>query len=489
MSPIFDPLLPLNGNRILWPPQREESASATSSTTAQDILPTRDSSHSTNQEERGTQTECETSGEKQSLQHQDGYLSEDDGQCDLIRLIPPSEPPLPMVWYPEDVPIVALVKKVNKMTDLVKRCQTLLEEPISLLKFNLSFARDRDEQISLFRELAESKILNHYESVSLGLDEIKKDIKLLNRSAQSTPLQSKTGASEVTSKHDKKLIKEGVKYNIHLNSKKLRPLDPIRFFNEAIKGSEIHLNGTNVNGLNAKLTFSTETEQQQALALLETHKVDIHSASQLYEIKATKSSEHVVRTEPFGKATLLKLPFQERGSLNVPEAIKALVARNKAWFHGLEDIVDVQMHQVNEGKGGYAINIHLTKTALERVRAGIKDGIKLDLTVKPVNVHEPVRRDTCFKCHEAGHTVGTCNSQYRCKSCPLIHKKDKCLNLGKPVCYRCYEHNAGLGRTQEHLKLPENHQANSATCPALGLRRNKVRVHQDDRTVKRARRQ
>lgn len=487
LSPIYDPHQPLNGNQIAASASTSVQAAESGSTTLQAAVSSGTCRHVVNFDDKCTQTETQTSHPTQSYEQEEGYLSEDDGHCDLSRLIKPPEPPLPMVWYPEDVPTVALIKKVNSMIDCVKVCQSLLAEPVSLLKLNLSFARDDNERIELHKQFANNKVLYHYESVSIAMDEVKKELKLLNRASQDVKVLAKADTLKNSSNESRNMAKEGVKYYICLKSTKARPLDPLRFFNEAVDGTDIHLNGSNPNGLDAKLFFTTEVEQNEALALLKAHKVGRFEAKDLYVITAGKTSDHIIRTDPFGKSTLLKLPFQEKGAIKVPDAIKALVSRNKAWLHSLEDVVDVQLHRLNEGKSGFALNLHLTKSAIARVRDGIKDSMKLDLTTKPISVHEPVKRDTCFKCHAPGHPVATCKSPYRCKYCPLIHKKARCPNIGKPVCYRCHEYNGQLGRGQQHLWLSENHVATSEKCQALGIRKHRVSDHQDDGRTKRAR--
>lgn len=445
----------------------------------------------------GNSTLCDVSSRENkspTISHVDKWMEEpedlDEDTCDLVYLIPPATRSRPC----QDVHQVnrnqqsARNQTVNKVIEVCEKFDSLLNSQLELINRE----PNRDRQIELHKSLLSNPMAQmHYAEMTNLAKTLKSqpnhesdqrhnwsDIKepapgpSSYRDTRNPWHSNSRNASRNSSRSDARTPREQRetlegKYTITLISKNVMPIDTAGYFDSAVKDASLHVDNKKSVGQNLEVILRTKSDRDEALAALRRYKFLGKSVDELYTIEMDARSSHLFRTRVFSKELLNSLEFMHLGRFNPNEAIDLVQRKNKHWFHSKSDIIDVQLKPSTEPEGAL-LQIYTTRDAHKRVCAGIKNGLKLDLIQMQVVLHEPVKTEVCFKCHDPGHRREACQAPLKCKYCILSHEKEDCVvykNKGPYTCFRCRAYNVSLKTGQEKLRKAEDHVATHVACP------------------------
>lgn len=404
----------------------------------------------------------------------------DPDTCDVVYLIPPH-----LRSDPNPSSFEARKQLEKDLPQLITRAESVHSAMNKLMDMHLaaiSRIADPNEQHSeRLKFISDPLVKLHYEELATLLKSVNSKIqpsRTLTGQPAERVAQTPGPSRSMNNSRGRKATEsyEGT-YIITLKSKNVLPVDTVGYFNDAREHYNLHVDHTKKLGMDAEFHFRSKNDRDTALKALRDHKFLGRSVDELYEVECVAKSSHLIRTRVFGRRTFADLKFIHEGKLVTDDAVTVIQNMNKLWFHKVDDIIDVQLRNSTNPPGRF-LQIFMTEAAHDRVRKGLKQGMKLDLKYAQLDVYVPISISNCYRCCDPGHDQSDCDGPLRCRFCPDSHtSKRPCpAKEGKVsvVCFRCRTFNLSLGPYDWHLEKPEAHHATHGDCPFYTELRKKV---------------
>lgn len=245
--------------------------------------------------------------------------------------------------------------------------------------------------------------------------------------------------------------------------------NPVNIFYKAIKTTPLQVLKVTEKGLEADVTCRTRRDMEKAKMAVTLHnEKNKKERNKQLHVEERITARKAIKTATFSMVTKNRLPFVDKGRVDVKEARRTLHMRNSLWFRAETDVIAVEVHKTKAtDEDRYLMKIMCSTPAHGRIMRDVRKGCHIDLEEVRLEVFDASSSKNCFKCHGLGHKSRDCTMKgIQCKYCPGHHKTDECpvkQDKNSHQCYRCKNFNRKV--TKQSDKRNDNHMATHEACP------------------------
>lgn len=183
---------------------------------------------------------------------------------------------------------------------------------------------------------------------------------------------------------------------LELKANKDTRIDPGIVFSEATKELGSNFREVSVAGIDLRVIFSSNHARGKAIRALRDYVYNGFPVKKLYALYLDARSKYVYETDAFDARVFEALPFQFGGRINYALAAEVLSNRNRQWFEGPEEIVNVECISLRRKSASYILTLHVSKLAWNKIQSCVNGEPKLNVVVASLCIRPLEKKDmTC----------------------------------------------------------------------------------------------